>query len=212
MTIDVEVVETSSLGDRSYLAHDGQVAVVVDPQRDIDRVLALAGRPACGSPTWWRPTSTTTTSPAGWRWPGSTGAAYLVTAGRRGRRSTGCRCADGDVVAVGEQMRLRVVATPGAHVPPPVLRARRTPAGRCRRCSPAGRCCSAPPAAPTCSASEHAHDAGPRPVRLGAPAGRRAARRRAGLAHPRVRQLLLGHPADAAESTIGREQARPTRR
>ncbi|MFD0853467.1 MBL fold metallo-hydrolase, partial [Actinomadura adrarensis] len=42
--IEVEVVETSSLGDRSYLAHDGRVALVVDPQRDIDRVLALAGR------------------------------------------------------------------------------------------------------------------------------------------------------------------------
>ncbi|MGH3480975.1 MAG: MBL fold metallo-hydrolase, partial [Nocardioidaceae bacterium] len=35
----VEIIETSSLGDRSYLASDGDVAVVVDPQRDIDRVL-----------------------------------------------------------------------------------------------------------------------------------------------------------------------------
>ena len=40
--IRVETVETSSLGDRSYLANDGEVAVVVDPQRDIDRVLSLA--------------------------------------------------------------------------------------------------------------------------------------------------------------------------
>ena len=39
--IHIETIETSSLGDRSYLAHDGEVAVVVDPQRDIDRVLAL---------------------------------------------------------------------------------------------------------------------------------------------------------------------------
>ena len=39
--IQIETIETSSLGDRSYLAHDGQVAVVVDPQRDIDRVLDL---------------------------------------------------------------------------------------------------------------------------------------------------------------------------
>ncbi len=37
----VEIIETSSLGDRSYLASDGDVAVVVDPQRDIDRVLHL---------------------------------------------------------------------------------------------------------------------------------------------------------------------------
>jgi glyoxylase-like metal-dependent hydrolase (beta-lactamase superfamily II) len=35
-------IDTPTLGDRSYLAHDGSVAVVVDPQRDIDRVLALA--------------------------------------------------------------------------------------------------------------------------------------------------------------------------
>ena len=42
MTVRVSVIETSSLGDRSYLASDGEVAVVVDPQRDIDRVLRAA--------------------------------------------------------------------------------------------------------------------------------------------------------------------------
>ena len=39
---EVISVETPTLGDRSYLAHDGQVAVVIDPQRDIDRIRALA--------------------------------------------------------------------------------------------------------------------------------------------------------------------------
>jgi len=39
----IVTIETPGLGDRSYLAHDGQVALVVDPQRDIDRVLAAAG-------------------------------------------------------------------------------------------------------------------------------------------------------------------------
>ncbi|MFC6154957.1 MBL fold metallo-hydrolase [Nocardioides yefusunii] len=38
----VITVETPSLGDRSYLVHDGEVAFVVDPQRDIDRMLAAA--------------------------------------------------------------------------------------------------------------------------------------------------------------------------
>lgn len=39
---DIAIIETSSLGDRSYLiSHDG-IAVVIDPQRDIDRVRALA--------------------------------------------------------------------------------------------------------------------------------------------------------------------------
>lgn len=29
----VEVIETTELGDRSYVAHDGESAVVVDPTR-----------------------------------------------------------------------------------------------------------------------------------------------------------------------------------
>ncbi len=34
-------LDTPTLGDRSYIAHDGVTAVVVDPQRDIDRVQAI---------------------------------------------------------------------------------------------------------------------------------------------------------------------------
>jgi glyoxylase-like metal-dependent hydrolase (beta-lactamase superfamily II)/rhodanese-related sulfurtransferase len=44
--MQVLVLSTDELGDRSYVVHDGTVAVVVDPQRDIDRVeryLADAG-------------------------------------------------------------------------------------------------------------------------------------------------------------------------
>lgn len=40
--MNVIVIETPELGDRSYLVHDGTHAVVVDPQRDIDRVMKLA--------------------------------------------------------------------------------------------------------------------------------------------------------------------------
>ncbi|WP_214366717.1 MBL fold metallo-hydrolase [Pseudonocardia sp. H11422] len=40
--ITVVPIETPGLGDRTYLAHDGDVALVVDPQRDYDRVLAVA--------------------------------------------------------------------------------------------------------------------------------------------------------------------------
>ncbi|MEW1960559.1 MBL fold metallo-hydrolase [Kineococcus sp. NPDC059986] len=42
--MEVVTIETTSLGDRSYLATDGTTAVVVDPQRDIDRVLDLLAR------------------------------------------------------------------------------------------------------------------------------------------------------------------------
>ncbi len=38
----VEVVRTDALGDRSYLVHDGAVGVVIDPQRDFDRIERLA--------------------------------------------------------------------------------------------------------------------------------------------------------------------------
>ncbi len=38
----IVTIETAGLGDRSYLAHDGEVGIVVDPQRDIDRVLDAA--------------------------------------------------------------------------------------------------------------------------------------------------------------------------
>jgi hydroxyacylglutathione hydrolase len=40
--LEVLTIETPGLGDRSYLVHDGESALVVDPQRDIDRVLTLA--------------------------------------------------------------------------------------------------------------------------------------------------------------------------
>jgi hydroxyacylglutathione hydrolase len=39
--LTVTVLETPSLGDRSYVIDDGQAALVVDPQRDIDRVEAV---------------------------------------------------------------------------------------------------------------------------------------------------------------------------
>lgn len=37
--MQVVVVETPELGDRSYLVHDGSYGFVVDPQRDVDRLL-----------------------------------------------------------------------------------------------------------------------------------------------------------------------------
>ena len=37
--MNVITIETPSLGDRSYIVHDGSVGLVIDPQRDIRRVL-----------------------------------------------------------------------------------------------------------------------------------------------------------------------------
>ena len=110
--VTVEVVQTSSLGDRSYLAHDGRVAVVIDPQRDIDRILALAGSLGV------RITHVAETHlhndyvSGGLALAQLTGATYLVAADDEvgfERRPV----ADGDKITVSTQMRLRVVATPG---------------------------------------------------------------------------------------------------
>lgn len=111
-TIETVVVETSSLGDRSYLAHDGRVALVVDPQRDIDRILALAGRLGV------RVTHVAEThlhndyvsgGPALAR---LTGAAYLVAAADEVAFDR-VPVSDGDEMALSPSMRLSAVATPG---------------------------------------------------------------------------------------------------
>jgi glyoxylase-like metal-dependent hydrolase (beta-lactamase superfamily II)/rhodanese-related sulfurtransferase len=46
--MNVEVIETAELGDRSYVVSDESAAVVIDPQRDLDRVervLERVGKP-----------------------------------------------------------------------------------------------------------------------------------------------------------------------
>jgi hydroxyacylglutathione hydrolase len=40
--LEIVTIETPDLGDRSYLVHDGQMALVIDPQRDIDRFVEKA--------------------------------------------------------------------------------------------------------------------------------------------------------------------------
>ena len=105
-------VETPSLGDRSYLVHDDEVAFVVDPQRDIDRMLDLAA--SCGV----RITHVFETHihndyvTGGFALAKETGAAYHVNAEDDvSFEHTPVR--DGDVIEVGESMRVRVVHTPG---------------------------------------------------------------------------------------------------
>lgn len=44
MTCTVTTIDTPGLGDRSYMVSDAAVAVVVDPQRDVDRFLEVARR------------------------------------------------------------------------------------------------------------------------------------------------------------------------
>ncbi len=105
-------IETPSLGDRSYLAHDGQVAVVIDPQRDTDRITVLAEREGV------RVTHVAETHihndyvSGGLALSRDLGAAYLVN-GADPVSFAREPVADGDTVDIGPAMRLRVLATPG---------------------------------------------------------------------------------------------------
>lgn len=42
MSVQVVSLDTTNLGNRSYLVHDGQVGIAVDVPRDVDRVIELA--------------------------------------------------------------------------------------------------------------------------------------------------------------------------
>jgi hydroxyacylglutathione hydrolase len=109
--ISVIPLETPSLGDRSYVAHDGSVAIVVDPQRDIDRVLELVGRLGV------RVTHVVETHihndyvTGGLALARLTGAAYLVN-GDDPVSFERQPVRDGDVVRTGS-LELRALLTPG---------------------------------------------------------------------------------------------------
>lgn len=108
----VEVIETSSLGDRSYLASDGDVAVVVDPQRDVDRVLAVAGRLDVRIVLVLETHVHNDYVSGGLELARLTGAEYGLAAADDvpfHRRPL----SDGDVVEPSERMRIRAIATPG---------------------------------------------------------------------------------------------------
>jgi len=42
--IDIYAHKVAGLGNRSHLATDCHTAIVIDPPRDVDRTIALAGR------------------------------------------------------------------------------------------------------------------------------------------------------------------------
>ncbi len=112
MTTEILALDTPGLGDRSYLAHDGNVAVVIDPQRDIDRVLALAARHGVTITHIFETHLHNDYVTGGLALARETGAAYHVNAAdpvsfdRVGVR-------DGDVVEASPALRVRVLATPG---------------------------------------------------------------------------------------------------
>ncbi|MGY1452847.1 MBL fold metallo-hydrolase [Streptomyces sp. SS8] len=109
--ITVLPIETPGLGDRTYLAHDGSTALVVDPQRDYDRVTALAEAAGVRITHVFETHIHNDYVTGGLALARETGAQYLVNADDEvSYERTGVR--DGDVVEVGT-MRVRVIHTPG---------------------------------------------------------------------------------------------------
>jgi glyoxylase-like metal-dependent hydrolase (beta-lactamase superfamily II)/rhodanese-related sulfurtransferase len=109
--IDIVVIDTPSLGDRSYLATDGSVAIVIDPQRDIDRVLALAQSRGVLITHVFETHIHNDYVTGGLALALATGAAYHVN-GADQVSFDRIPVAGGDKIDVGE-MRVLVIATPG---------------------------------------------------------------------------------------------------
>ncbi|MEO6142438.1 MAG: MBL fold metallo-hydrolase, partial [Dermatophilaceae bacterium] len=105
-------IETPTLGDRSYLAHDGEVALVVDPQRDIDRVLALAEAAGVRITHIFETHIHNDYVTGGLALAKATGAAYHVNAADEVAYER-VSIRDGEVIDVSDALRVRVIATPG---------------------------------------------------------------------------------------------------
>ncbi len=109
--LQVDVIETSDLGDRSYVAHDGQVAVVIDPQRDLDRVEAVLDRLGVRCDMVLETHIHNDYVSGGLALADHHDATYVVS-GDDHVRFARHPAADGDELEVGT-LRVQVIATPG---------------------------------------------------------------------------------------------------
>jgi hydroxyacylglutathione hydrolase len=109
--IDIVAIDTPTLGDRAYVATDGEVALVVDAQRDFDRVTALAAERGVAITHVFETHMHNDYVTGGFALAAAVGAQYLVNQADPVSFDR-TPVADGDVVAVG-RMRVRVIGTPG---------------------------------------------------------------------------------------------------
>ena len=105
-------IDTPGLGDRTYLAHDGRVALVVDPQRDYDRVLDAAAEAGVEITHVFETHIHNDYVTGGLALARAVGAAYHVN-GDDPVDFERTPVGDGDVIAVGDTMRVQVLHTPG---------------------------------------------------------------------------------------------------
>jgi hydroxyacylglutathione hydrolase len=109
--IEIAAIDTPSLGDRGYLVTDGAVALVIDAQRDFDRVLAQAAAREVAITHVFETHIHNDYVTGGLALARATGASYHVNAADRVSFER-APVSDGDVIDVGG-MRLRVIGTPG---------------------------------------------------------------------------------------------------
>jgi glyoxylase-like metal-dependent hydrolase (beta-lactamase superfamily II)/rhodanese-related sulfurtransferase len=110
--LEIVPIDTPTLGDRSYLVHDGRVAFVIDPQRDIDRVLDLARDLDVQVRHVFETHIHNDYVTGGRALADATGARYYVNREDPvafDRTAVG----DGDLIEVSPSLTVRVVATPG---------------------------------------------------------------------------------------------------
>jgi len=112
--MEIITMETPALGDRSYVLVDGEVAAVIDPQRDIDRVEAVLRERGLRLSHVFETHVHNDYVTGGLELARRTGAVYVLSAADDvGFEHTGA--ADGDEFAVGSLV-VRAVHTPG-HTP-----------------------------------------------------------------------------------------------
>ncbi|WP_327635239.1 MBL fold metallo-hydrolase [Kribbella sp. NBC_00482] len=110
--LTIRTIETPSLGDRSYLVHDGDVAFVIDPQRDIDRILEILRTDAVRLTHVFETHIHNDYVTGGFALAQATDAAYLVNADDNVSFDR-TPLHDGDTVRIGDRMRVRAIHTPG---------------------------------------------------------------------------------------------------
>jgi len=110
--LTVRTIETPSLGDRSYLVHDGAVAFVIDPQRDIDRILEMLLADGVRLTHVFETHIHNDYVTGGLALARATGASYLINADDTVSFDR-TPIEDGETVRIGDRMRLGAIHTPG---------------------------------------------------------------------------------------------------
>jgi glyoxylase-like metal-dependent hydrolase (beta-lactamase superfamily II) len=113
--MEILTIETKSLGDRSYVVIDGTDAAVVDPQRDIDRVLSELDQRGLTVRVVVETHLHNDYVTGGFELAGRTGATYVLPGGDQVDFDHG-GADDGEELPIGDDVVLRAMHTPG-HTP-----------------------------------------------------------------------------------------------